>query len=558
MGATLRRLTNPGGLVAIVLAASVAPSLLWVVYASAASAFDRAAWAALFAHPQLWTSLLLSLFTAVVATLASVFLTAFILSRVFGSQAWSRWVNQLGFMLAVPHVALSVAVVLLIAPSGWLLRAFSPWATGFELPPAWQTTQDSMGIGLVVCLILKETPFLLWTAATQLQRADVGPRLRRELLTAQSMGYSAARAWWQVAWPQLWPRLLAPIIAVFAYALTVVDMALVIGPQRPPTLGATAWRWLNDGDPNVAAQGAVAAWALAGALMLCSMLFWAYSQLRNRFPRSVLGRRSGFLERLLPAAASQTPVLPNALAKIYLLLLIVLFATSFFGAWPFPHLLPVHWGLAAWDVVLRGSSTLAWTVLLAIVCALLCVAWSMLWLEFAPRRWQQWSQRVSYVPLVLPGTLWVIGVYRLTIGLQLDGHWLGVLWAHTLAALPYALITLAPAYLAFDPRASQVVATLGHSRMSFLLRVKWPLLKASLWAALAVAFSVSIAQYLTTLFVGAGRHPTITTEAVALASGGARNIAAAFALAQWVLVAAAFLLAAWLGRPRWPLAGSGK
>ncbi len=42
--------------------------------------------------------------------------------------------------------------------------------------------------------------------------------------------------------------------------------------------------------------------------------------------------------------------------------------------------------------------------------------------------------------------------------------------------------------------------------------------------ALAVGFAVSIGQYLPTLLLGWGRVPTITTEAVALSSGGDRRI----------------------------------
>jgi putative thiamine transport system permease protein len=65
-----------------------------------------------------------------------------------------------------------------------------------------------------------------------------------------------------------------------------------------------------------------------------------------------------------------------------------------------------------------------------------------------------------------------------------------------------------------------------------------------------VGFSVSVVQYLPTLYVGAGRFATVTTEAVALASGGQRNLMAAFAWLQWLLPALVFALAARLGRPR--------
>jgi putative thiamine transport system permease protein len=67
-------------------------------------------------------------------------------------------------------------------------------------------------------------------------------------------------------------------------------------------------------------------------------------------------------------------------------------------------------------------------------------------------------------------------------------------------------------------------------------------------SALAIGFAVSIAQYLSTQFIGAGRHPTLTTEAVTLASGGQRNVAAAFALLQALLPALGFLAAHAVGR----------
>jgi len=116
--------------------------------------------------------------------------------------------------------------------------------------------------------------------------------------------------------------------------------------------------------------------------------------------------------------------------------------------------------------------------------------------------------------------------------------------------VPYVLITLAPAYGGFDPRYRAITATLGHGRGRFLLQVKWPLLRATLWSAFAVGFAVSVAQYLPTLFIGAGRFATVTTEAVTLASGAQRSLTSAYAWLQWLLPALAFTLAAWAGRPR--------
>ncbi|MNE02009.1 Inner membrane ABC transporter permease protein YnjC [compost metagenome] len=78
--------------------------------------------------------------------------------------------------------------------------------------------------------------------------------------------------------------------------------------------------------------------------------------------------------------------------------------------------------------------------------------------------------------------------------------------------------------------------------------VKCPMLIRPLLTAFATGFSVSMAQYLPTLWLGAGRFPTLTTEAVALSSGGSTAILAGRALWLLALTAAAFGLAAGLSR----------
>jgi putative thiamine transport system permease protein len=65
-----------------------------------------------------------------------------------------------------------------------------------------------------------------------------------------------------------------------------------------------------------------------------------------------------------------------------------------------------------------------------------------------------------------------------------------------------------------------------------------------------VGFAVSVAQYLPTLYVGAGRFATVTTEAVTLASGAQRSLMSAYAALQMLLPVLVFAWAAWLGRPR--------
>ena len=74
---------------------------------------------------------------------------------------------------------------------------------------------------------------------------------------------------------------------------------------------------------------------------------------------------------------------------------------------------------------------------------------------------------------------------------------------------------------------------------------------APIATACAVGLAVSIGQYLATLLTGAGRVSTLTTEAVALASGGTRGSVAVWALVQTTVPMFGFILALTIPRLWW-------
>lgn len=539
----MRRLAWPAVLIAL-----IGIPMLWSLWAAMVAAGDAQAWRAVWADAQTRSALALGLGSGLVAAVASVLLSAWILSHIFAQPPWQRILRLLGPMLAIPHAAFAIGVVFLIAPSGWLLRALSPWGTGLQDPPPWSTSQDPWALGLTVVLVAKEVPFLLWAAASHLQRPEVGQRLGAELQAALSMGYSAQAAWWRVAWPQLWPRLRWPMLAVLAYSMTVVDVSLIIGPGSPPTLAALAWTWLLDADPDTNAKGAAAAWLLALMLMLVVTTAWLVGKMpawRRRWVNGKRGRHHGLVR-----TRATGHLLSASLAGVYGAVMLSLAVGSVAGVWPFPRIWPETLSLQAWDSVWQSSATIGTTLLLGLSGAACALAWCVAWLELAPPSWDAALRKVVYLPLVLPSVLWVVGLHAVTVRLGLDGRFAGLWLAHVLACAPYVLIALSPAYVGFDPRYQDVTASLGKRRLVFLLRIKWPMLRSALTSALAVGFAVSVAQYLPTLFVGAGRFSTVTTEAVTLASGGQRSLMSAYAWLQWLLPAAGFALATWAGRAR--------
>jgi putative thiamine transport system permease protein len=144
-----------------------------------------------------------------------------------------------------------------------------------------------------------------------------------------------------------------------------------------------------------------------------------------------------------------------------------------------------------------------------------------------------------------------MGFQTLSIVTGFDGGRAAVVLAHLVFVLPYVFLSLSDPWRAWDRRQDTIARALGAGPDRVLWAVRLPMLLRPLLIASAVGFAVSVGQYLPTLLVGAGRVATLTTEAVALASGGDRRVIGVFALAQTAAAFAPFALAVLLPRVLW-------
>ncbi len=519
--------------------------LVGAMYLGVAQAADVSAWSALFTDSQFAPALRLSLWTGSAASLIALALTIITVTQLHGTRYWQAMQAALSPVLAVPHAAFAVGLALLIMPSGWLSRLLAP-LMGWSSPPDVATVQDPWGLSLIVGLVLKEVPFLLLNVMAQFQKVGQGAELERQLHVAATLGYSPRSTWLRVLWPQLLPRLALPLLAVWAYSFTVVDMALVLGPTRPPTLAVLAWQWLQDSSEAVNGQGAAAALFLTLAMAVVAATF-AATAFALRGPLTRRWTRGDRPRASQPARASAAPVAAVAalLVSVYPAVLALLLFTSLVGVWRYPSLWPGVWTASAWQAVAQSLPSLKLTALLALMSASSGLFLATAWMELTPPHFDRCAPLLACMPMWVPGILLVSGLYQLALWCRLDGTVWGLWMAHTIYTAPYAWVALAPAYRSFDVRLEQTSHALGRSHAAFLWRVKWPMLRAPLASAFAVGFAVSVTQYLSTQFIAAGRLSTVTTEALTLASGGQRNVAAAFALLQALLPACVFTLA-WL------------
>ncbi len=532
------------GLVALLWVLPLAASLM----AFTVAAFDLPAWSGLLHHPQLPKALLLSLWTGT-AGLALAFAAAMLITMgIYGGARWQKLQVFTAAGLSIPHLAFAIGFGFLIMPSGFLGRLLA----GGSEPPQWVTAQDPLGFALIACLALKETPFLIAMAWSVLAQGDVAPALRGQWRSARSLGHGAGSVWLRVLLPQILPRLQWPILLVWVYGTTVVDMALAIGPTQPPTLAVIVWTDLNHAAVDINGRGS------AGAMLLTLMLAAIAALIFFGLPPAAKKMRD-----FMTAGPSRLRVpktwavfLTVAMIVIYGLVLVTLAAMSIAGQWPYPQFLPDTFRFAAWQNLYSNSGPAVLSLALALACSALALGLTVLWFEVVAARLDRALTIASVASLALPALAVASGQYRLFLDLNLTGTLSGLFLAHFTPVFAYVFIVLKGPYRAFDPRFRAVAHGLNAGALRFWLGVKAPLMKAALATAAAVGFSVSMVQFVPAQLIAAGRFSTLPMEAVTLASGGARALTAAYALTLAVLPALAFLLVQMLGRPRWSQAWS--
>jgi putative thiamine transport system permease protein len=501
-------------------------------------------WQRLVTEPGFGTSLAATLFTGWAATVLAV-LIALGWSFVVHHRPWAqRLARGVAPILATPHSALAIGFAFLIAPSGWLLRWVSPSLTGFELPPDVSTVGHPSGWPLVAALLLKEVPYLMLMTLAALNQVDA----RRQLDAARALGYRPAAAALKVVLPQVYPQLRLPIYAVLAFSLTVVDVALVLGPNHPSTLAVQAVRWFSHPDVSLYFPAAAAA-VLLLAVVAASIGLWHLGErLLARWGVAWL-QRGDRASRLatLGAAAGRTVPVGMALAA---LAVVSMALWSFAAQWRYPHAWPTDWTLANWqrqaqsvqEPLVATLAIGAASTLIALVLTIACRA------NGAKGAGRRPLVALIYLPLLVPQVAFLFGAQVLLVRSGLDGTLAAVVWAHLLFVLPYLFLSLADPWRAYDERYSRSALSLGASRWRVFWRIKLPILLKPTALAAAVAFGVSVGLYLPTLFAGAGRVATLTTEAVTLAAGADRRVIGVWALLQAMLPLGAYLLA--LALPR--------
>lgn len=483
----------------------------------------------------------LSVSVGLVSTACALALVTLVIAGWSGTKVYRVFERMLSPLLSVPHAAAAFGLAFLIAPSGWVSRAISPIITGWDRPPDILIVQDAWGLTMMLGLIIKEAPFLMLIMIAALGQIDT----KRSASTSLALGYGQLTGWLKTVFPLVYAQIRLPVYVVLAYAMSVVDVAVILGPNTPPTLAVQIVKWMSDPDLSMRLQAAAAA-LLQLALVLAALLFW-------RLCEVVVGRvgvawiekgNRGRLDITVKFSALGVGVLS---AFSIVAGLAVLAVWSFAGYWGYPDFLPDQFTLKNWNRHATGTlSALGETILIAVSVTTIALALTVGCLEAEYRYKLRVSTRgtwLLYLPLLVPQVAFLPGLQSLMLTVGADVGRLPVMFAHLVFVLPYVFLSLGDPFRAWDDKLGTIAAALGAPPDKILWRVRMPMLLRPVLTTVAVGIAVSVGQYLPTLLIGGGRVETLTTEAIALASGGDRRAIGVYGLMQTAAALLPFAIA---------------
>ena len=218
--------------------------------------------------------------------------------------------------------------------------------------------------------------------------------------------------------------------------------------------------------------------------------------------------------------------------------LAVLLLWSVAGRWPWPALLPETWSLRTLRELLLGSASLprllGSSIGLALTVAVFGTFIGVLTAratELHDFRGKGLVKLGSFLPLLVPGTVFAMGIQITLIRLGLSDTVAGVVLVHLIAALPYCITIMTDVTRQVGCRLEEQAMVLGAGSFRAFFQVTLPALLPGILSSMSMGVILSYSQYFTTLMVGGGRVKTIALVLVPYIQSGDRALSSVYAVA---------------------------
>ncbi|RRI06489.1 ABC transporter permease [Mesorhizobium tamadayense] len=229
----------------------------------------------------------------------------------------------------------------------------------------------------------------------------------------------------------------------------------------------------------------------------------------------------------------------TALVAAFLLLPVIFIVLLSFGSSRWLAFPPPGWTLKwyqelladpAWiDAALTSARIAAMVAILAVVIGLLA-SFSLVRGEF---RGRQLLRGLLLTPMVLPVVVFAIAIYAFFLRIGLAGTTTGFVIAHTILALPFAIIPIATALEGFDKSIEDAAIVCGASPLQARLRITLPSIRIGIFSAAIFSFLASWDEVVVAIFMAS---PTLQTLPVKIWGSLRADLSPVVAAASSLLV----------------------
>ena len=206
--------------------------------------------------------------------------------------------------------------------------------------------------------------------------------------------------------------------------------------------------------------------------------------------------------------------------------------------WPWPLLLPESWSLRTVKELLFGSAKLPEILFSSITLALTVAVLGTTIGVLTARATELYTfpgrklvHLTSFLPLLVPGTVFAMGIQITLIRLGLTDTISGVILIHLIVAVPYCITIMTDVTRAVGNRLEEQAMVLGAGPFQAFFLVTLPSLLPGILSSMSMGFILSYSQYFTTLMVGGGRVKTIALVLVPYIQSGDRALSSVYSVA---------------------------
>ena len=208
----------------------------------------------------------------------------------------------------------------------------------------------------------------------------------------------------------------------------------------------------------------------------------------------------------------------TALVAGFLLLPVVFIVLLSFGSSRWLAFPPPGWTLKwyqqlfadpAWlDAALTSARIATMTAILSVVIGLLA-SFALVRGNF---RGREILRGLLLTPMVLPVVVFAIAIYAFFLRLGLGGTSIGFVIAHTVLALPFAIIPIATALEGFDKSIEDAAIVCGASPLEARLRITLPSIRIGIFSAAIFSFLASWDEVVVAIFMASPSLQTLPVK----------------------------------------------